>query len=542
VTGSPVLYNLGLIVGAAALLVLLTRRLRVPTILAYIAAGLLLGPATGLVELTHAVELIAEVGIALLLFLVGLELNFERVKDAGPVAVVVALLQMAVTFAAGLGVALLLGFGVGVAVVLGVALMFSSTVVVVKLLAEQNETQSLYGRIAIGILLMQDLVVVVVLTVLAGMGDPEALEASSLALSLGGAFLGMGALLVAALFTSKYLLPAPYRWMTQMPGGLFVWALLWCFAFVIAAEMMHLSVEIGAFLAGISLAQLPNVEDLERRVHPLVNFFVAVFFVSLGIQMELGAAAQYAGAVIAFSLLALVGKPVLIAVLVAWRGQGRYAAFSSGLTLAQISEFSLIFAAMALSVGLIDAGVLSMIAVVGLVTIGGSSFLALNSDALYAMANRRGWLRFLGREAEAAGGEEGLSGHVIVVGMNPMGRALVEGLTARGEAVLALDTDPLKLEGLPSPTLHGNAVYASVLREARLGEAKLLVSTLQIETANNLLAYRCREAGVPAAIHAFDQSVARDLRSLGVAHLIESKYEGTKRIVRDLRDRGVLEL
>jgi len=540
VNEAGILYNLGLMVGAAAVLVLLTRRLKVPTILAYIAAGLLLGPATGLVEITHAVELIAEVGIALLLFLVGMELNFERVKDAGPVAVVVALAQMGVTFAVGLGAALLLGFGVGVAVALGVALMFSSTVVVVKMLAEQNETQTLYGRIAIGVLLMQDLVVVVVLTVLAGMGNPDALEVTALARSLGGAFLGMGVLLAAALLASKYVLPAPFRWMAGMPGGLFVWALLWCFVFVAAAEALHLSVEIGAFLAGISLAQLPNIADLERRVHPLVNFFVAVFFVSLGIQMELGAAAEHLGTVVVFSLLALVGKPVLIAALVAWRGQGRYAAFTAGVTLAQISEFSLIFAAMALSVGLIDAGVLSLIAVVGLVTIGASAVLALRSDALYARANRAGLLRWLGPEREGEGGAEALSGHVIVVGMNPLGRRIVEALHARGEPVLAVDTDPAKLDGLPVPTLHGDAASAAVLHEANLDGARLLVSALQIETANNLIAYRCREAGIPCAIHAFDRSVAADLAELGVDFLIQSKTTGTKQIVRELGARGVL--
>lgn len=537
-----ILYALGLMVGAAAVLVLLTRRLRVPTILVYIVAGLLLGPATGLVELTHAVELIAEIGIALLLFLVGLELNFKRVQEAGSVVVVVALLQMALTFVAGFGVALLFGFGVGAAVVLGVALMFSSTVVVVKLLAEQGETQAPHGRIAVGVLLMQDLVVVIVLTVLAGMGDPGALELEALAKSLGGAFLGMAGLLATAVLASRFVLPTPYRWMARQPGGLFIWALLWCFAFVLAAESLHLSVEIGAFLAGISLAQLSNIEDLERRVHPLVNFFVAVFFVSLGIQMELGAALQYAVPVAAFSLLALVGKPLLVAALVAWQGQGRYTAFTSGLALAQISEFSLIFAAMAVSVGLIDESVLSLIAVVGLITIGVSSILALNSDALYAQASGRGWLGWLGPEGEEAHEEDELRGHVIVVGINAMGRRIVESLVERGETVLAVDTDPLKLESLGCRTLHGNAAYDSVLEEAHLAEAKLLVSALQIEDTNNLLAYRARQAGVPSSIHAFDGSVVDDLRQAGAHHLIHSKPEGSRQIVQTMRGLGALEL
>jgi Kef-type K+ transport system membrane component KefB len=536
-----VLYNLGLIVGAAALLMLLARPLRIPTILVYIVAGLVLGPLTGLVALTEAVELISEIGIALLLFLVGLELNLSKIRDVGKVALVAGIGQVVFTAAGGFGLAMLLGFTVIESVFTAVALTFSSTVVVVKLLDEKKELDSLYGRIAVGIFLVQDLVVIVALTFLSGLANPDDLGFTTIAGSLGLAFLGMGGLLAAALLASRFVLEPVFRWMARMPEGFFVWSLLWCFLFVLSAELLHLSVEIGAFLAGISLAQLPYAEDLRRRVHPLVNFFIAIFFVSLGIQMELEAAAAHWWAALVLSLFVLIGNPFIFMWIIAKLGYGERTSFLTSVTVAQISEFSFIFAAMGLGAGLIDMGILSLIAVVGLVTIGISAYMILYNHELYALARRSGILKmFKATPQETHDEEHGLRDHVIVVGMNPLGYRLVEGLHQRGVPVLAVDTDPAKLEDLPVPTLHGDASNLSVLQEAHLEHARLLVSALQIESANNMLAYRCREAGIPCAIHAFDRSVAADLIELGVDFLIQSKTAGTKQIVRELSARGVL--
>jgi Kef-type K+ transport system membrane component KefB len=543
VTDAGILYNLGLIVGSAAALILLTRRLRIPTILVYIAAGLVLGPVTGLVGETEAVDLIAEVGIALLLFLVGLELNLAKIRDVGKVAVIAGIGQVVFTAAGGFVLSWALGFTIIEAVFLAVALTFSSTVVVVKLLDEKKELDSLYGRIAVGIFLVQDLVVIVALTFLSGLANPDDLELSAVAGSLGLAFAGMGALLAVALLAARFVLGPVFRWMTRLPEGFFVWSLLWCFLFVLAAEVMHLSVEIGAFLAGISLAQLPYAEDLRRRVHPLVSFFIAIFFVSLGIQMELAAAAANWLPAAILSVFVLIGNPFIFMWIIAKLGYAERTAFLTSVTVAQISEFSFIFAAMGVSAGLISGEILSIVAVVGLVTIGLSAYMILYNHELYAATKRAGLLRMFGAADQTDAGEDGkqaLSGHVIVVGMNPLGRRIVEALHARGEPVLAVDTDPAKLDGLPVSTLHGDAASASVLHEANLDGARLLVSALQIETANNLIAYRCRHAGIPCAIHAFDRSVAADLTELGVDFLIQSKTAGTKQIVRELGARGVL--
>jgi Kef-type K+ transport system membrane component KefB len=527
---------------AAAAFVLVARVARVPSIVAFILAGLVLGPVTGILELTGAIEIISEVGIVLLLFLVGLELSLDKIRDVGRVAVIAGLGQVAFTAAGGFALSYALGFSPIESIFLATALTFSSTVVVVKLLTEKGELDSLYGRIAVGIFLVQDLVVIVILTFLAGLGSAGTLDLSSTAIGLLGAFGGMALLLLVALLAARYLLPRLLGWISSSLEGLFIWSLSWCFLLVVGAELLHLSIEIGAFVAGVSLAQLPYTSELRRRVHPLMNFFIAIFFTSLGIRMELGAALEQWFPALALSLFVLVGNPVIFMWIVSRLGYGERTSFLTSVTVAQISEFSFIFAAMGLATGLIDESILSIVALVGLVTIAASAYMILYNSELYERL-RGLWIVRAFRaapEPEISDEVAKYRSHVIVVGLNSLGIRITEELIARGEKVLVIDTDPAKLAKLPCGTLLGSVDHPSVLEEANLAEAKLVVSALQIEDANNLLAYRCRVAGVPCSIHAFDRSVVDELRQIGANHLMIPKNNGIRRIMRELQARGVL--
>ncbi len=531
------LADLGWIICGGLIVVLLADRIRMPSIVAYIAAGLILGPAFGIVEVTHDVELIAEFGIALLLFVVGLELSLDKIKDVGKVAVLAGLGQVVFTAAGGFALSSLLGFEPIEAIFLAVALTFSSTVVVVKLLDQKGDLDSLYGRIAVGIFLVQDMVVIAALTLLAGMaGSEEDPEFSAMALDIGIAFAGTGALLVVALVAARWILPRPFQWAARRPDTLFLWSLCWCFLFVYASVALDLSLVIGAFLAGLSLAQLPYNHDLRRRVHPLMNFFIAIFFVTLGLQMQLDAALEYMGAVVALSLFVLIGNPLIFMFIIARSGYDEETSFSTSVTVAQISEFSFIFATMGLAAGLIGADILSIVALVGLVTIGVSSYMILYSDHLYRWMKKTGILGLFGAaDREKPEVAAGLSDHVIVVGMNGLGRALVRRLCENGESVLALDTDMSKLDDLPCRTMLGNVEYKSVLDAAGLSRAKLLVSALHIEDTNRLLAYQGKQESIPTAIHAFDDSVVDSLKELGVDFLIEPRRDGVRREWKSLK-------
>ncbi|TVP77483.1 MAG: portal protein [Gemmatimonadales bacterium] len=539
-----ILQDLGLILLAATACVLVARLARVPAIVAYILAGLLLGPILGAVEVTDTVHLISEVGIALLLFLVGLELSLEKIRDVGKVAVVAGLGQVVFTAGGGIALCLLLGFDVLQSVFIATALTFSSTVVVVKLLDQKGDLESVYGRIAVGIFLVQDIVVVAALTVLSGLGRTDGTELGEIAMSLALAFGGMGLILLVAAIAARWVLPPTFRWISRSPESLFIWALTWCFLLVLGAELMEVSIEIGAFLAGIALAQLPYHGDLRRRVHPLMNFFIAVFFVSLGIQMEFGDAAGMWLPAVVLSLFVLIGNPFIFMLIITRMKYDEKTAFFTSVTVAQISEFSFILAALGLATGVIGEEVLSLIGVVGLVTIGISAYMILYNGPLYRVVRGLGVLKIFQAAPPEEGGpdeaDNGARDHVIVVGMNDMGRRIVELLHEAGVATVAVDTDPEKLDGLPCTTVLGNSEYSSVLDEARLDRAQLLVSALQIEDTNRTLAFTCQQRGIPCALHAFDHSMTDILDELDVAFLLDSREAGLERMVDSLRKGEVL--
>ena len=535
------LHSLGIMVLAALGVTLVARAVRVPNIVAYIGAGLLLGPALGVLEVTHTIELISEFGIVLLLFLVGLELSLDKIREVGTTAFVAGGVQMGGTALGGGLLAGLFGLPIVEAVVVAVAVMFSSTVVVVKLLEKRDDLDAPYGQIAVGVLLVQDLVVVLVLTFVAGLSGPDELAWADVAWGLGQAFVGMaflGGLIVVA---ARYVLPRAIGWISEMTDGLFIWSLFWCFLVVLGAEALHLSPELGAFLAGIALAQLPQCHELRHRVHPLMNFFIIVFFVALGLQMKLGAALDQWPLALALTVFVMSIKPLLFFGVLPQLGHDEETSFRAGVSLAQVSEFSLIFGALAVSTGLIDEALLSVLTLVGLLTFGLSAFLLLYNDRFYEAVRPYRPLAWLGARQEApARPDDGVRDHVIVVGMNTLGHCLVDCLTDAGETVVAVDTDPEKLASLSVRTVHGNAIHKTTREHAYWTEARLVVSTLSIEGTNNLLAYHAKRAGVPCSIHAFDRTSEEGLRSLGVDHLIRSKHEGARRMLHELESRKVL--
>lgn len=541
-TPYPFLDDLGVVMLGAAAMVLAGRVLRLPPILAYMAGGLLLGPVGGVLAPSESLDLFSELGVALLLFIVGLELSVSKLRDMGGTVLAAGVAQVLLTALPGAGLALVLGFGPGAAVITGLVVAFSSTAVVIKLLDRTGRMDREDGRLAIGILLVQDLLVVVALTVLGGW-DPSA-GAGGLAPHLGGLLIslgGMAVIVAVGAAAGRWVLPGLARWLQPTPEGFFVVGLTWAFAFMIAAETLHLSVELGAFVAGVILAQVPHTEELRRRTHPLVDFFLAVFFVTLGAGIDTSAMAATWPAALAVAALVIVGKPLVVTVVLRLAGQRLRTAFLAGLTLGQISEFAFILAGLAAGIGLVAPDYLGFVGLVGILSIGVSAILVPLGDGL---ADR---LEALPLPAGVRGPPEAPEapvperrGHVVVVGMNTLGRLLVSRFTALGARVVAVDTDAAKLEGLGVETLVGDMTLSSVFGEAGAAEAALVVSTLQIEDVNSLLTFRCRRAGVPVSVHAFDPSLAEELLEIGATHLMISKHDGIRQVEEALHRVGVL--
>jgi len=537
------LLHLGFIVITAATFAFVGKLIRMPTIVGYILAGVVLGPLLKLIEIDDSLDLISELGIALLLFLVGLELSFEKIKDLGRVGLILGGCQVLLTAIGGTLVAYSIGFGLIEAIFLGGTVTFSSTVVVIKLLDQKGVMNRLYARISVALFLAQDIVVIGALTVLTGFGGSEPLTPMEMVINFSQAFGGMALLLTLALIAARYLLPKPFAWAARSPDTVFIWALCWCFLVVMLAHQFHLSVEIGAFLAGIAIAQLPIHEDLHRRLHPLMAFFIAVFLVTLGIKMDLSSFSRVWPAALGLSAFVLLIKPLIVFNILARIRFSEYTAFQTAVATGQVSEFAFILLALGATTGLIGADIVALGGLVGIITIALSSYLIIHSEALYRLFARTGVLRiFRAKQEDDVEALRHRKAHSIVVGMNALGREIVQQLTQRGERVLAIDTDPNKLEGLgTADILIGNVEYQSVVEEIGLREAKIVVSALQIEDTNHMLAYRCRSAGVPCAIHAFDMSVVDDLLDLDTTYLMMPAADGVVQQRKLMQQEGVFE-
>lgn len=548
--GVQFLQSLGLILGAAAVLSGLGRLIQVPTIVSYLLAGVLIGPVLGWVGMSPGLHLFADMGIALLLFLVGLELPFWRIRDIGKVAVVGGLGQFVFTAVIGYWLCRRLEFTAREAFFLSTALTFSSTVVVVKLLDEKGERDRLYGRIAVGIFLVQDLLAMLILTFLVSFSSGVDRSWASAMADSGRALSGLGLLLGLAWVAARYLFRRPFAWAAHSPDLLFIWALAWCFALAWLADYFQLAPAIGAFLAGLSLAQLPYNAHLMRRVNPLMNLFLAVFFVALGLSADVAGALSHRWSTLLLSLFVLIGNPLIFMMVIRWMGYSRRASFLASVTVAQISEFSFIFIGVGLSRGWLGQEILSITALVGMVTMAASAYMILYNHALHRFFERTGILKWwifrlpLRRKRQGRvvgnGHQEPLENHVIVVGMNSLGRKIVRDLHAQGETVLAMDYDWGKLEGLPVRVLMGSVEYLAQLEEAGLPRAKLLVSTLKNQDTNELLAYRCQLAKVPCSVHLLTFCGLDRLRALGVDHAMLPKEEGTRLTMQQLHRMGIL--
>ena len=536
--------DLGLMLVAASFLMLITRRLKTPAVVNYLLAGLLIGPCFGWIHETEHLDFLSETGVILLLFLVGIELNIRHFKAAGKEVMWTGSLQMGLTFLLIYGVTFLLGYANQTAWILGLTFMFSSTVVVVKLLQEHRESKAFHGRIAIGILLLQDVAALAAITWISSMNPSGESPGGSSWIILARAVAGMGALIVIAWLASRFMVNPALNWSLPIPGMMFIWSLLWCFLFVSLAHIFGLSHEIGAFLAGLSLAQSQYNMELKRRVHPLMNFFVVIFFVLLGAKIKLDLSLIMWLHVFMLSALVMVLKFVVVGGVLWKLGRRSEGTVLSGLHLAQISEFSLILIALAARQELVSPEIQTLVAWTGIITIVFSSYgILFRKQLLHWMHHSRTCSRYFDwKQREDADKEEHSteSPTILVIGMNAMGRDIVARLVASGEKVTAIDSDPNKLKGLKCRTIHGNIHDWDLLEAAGFEHAKLIVSALQIEEANQLLAFRAQQASIPCCVMTPDTHAIPALLDLGVSYFITPFADGIKRQRTELVERGLL--
>ena len=415
--------------------------LKQPLILGYIFVGILVGPSVfGWVIAKDQIDLLARMGIAILLFVVGLKLDLHLIRTLGPVALATGLGQIFFTSVIGYFLAIALGMEPVAAIYVAVALTFSSTIIIVKLLSDKREIDTLHGRIAVGFLIVQDIVVVLVMIGLsaygvAGASDEIGQTLVFLLLKGGGLLAGIGLLM-------RYVLPWLLHHLARSLELLMLFSIAWAVFLAILGDSLGFSKEVGAFLAGISLASTRYREAIGTRLISLRDFLLLFFFLDLGAQLDMGALGVQIGPAITLSLFVLIGNPLIVMVIMGIMGYRRKTGFLSGLTVAQISEFSLILAALGVGIGHIGKDTLGLITLVGLITIGLSTYLIIYSHPLYNRLAQ--WLKiferkipYREREEEVLPGDRMVD--VILFGLGRYGGHLARNLRQRGLKVLGVD-------------------------------------------------------------------------------------------------------
>jgi Kef-type K+ transport system membrane component KefB len=472
--------EIGILIGVATLVSLIMRFLRQPLIIGHIITGFLVGRfALGLFQNMETLQLFSELGISFLLFSVGLTLNPKALKDYGLVSAVSGFGQVILTGLVGFGICTLLGMNVITSLYVGVALAFSSTVIVLKLLSDKGDLDKLYVKLSIGSLILQDLIAIVLLFAIPFLTGSQG-SGTDLVRTLA---LGIAAGFVIFLF-SRHVIGRLHRYLTRSQELLFLFAAL------------GFSLEGGALIAGVALSTLPSRHEIGARLAPLRDFFIVAFFILLGTRMVVSDFGAIVEPAIYLSLFVLIGNPLLQLIVLGLMGYRKKTSFQSGMMAAQISEFSLILVALGVSLGQVDPIILSIVTLVGIITIFISSYLILYSDVIYKYIGK--YLSIFERKRVREKPVHDESYSAVLIGGGRVGFDFIDLFMEEGRKFVVIDHDPDTIKRLSAASIpheYGDANDPDLLDDLKISKMELVVSTApELETRHEPAGSYCRGA------------------------------------------------
>ncbi|MBI2508262.1 cation:proton antiporter [Candidatus Woesearchaeota archaeon] len=521
-----VFIELSIILSVATVVAALMRVLKQPLIIGYLLAGILVSPFfLNLIRSQELLSVFSQIGVAFLLFIVGLSLNPKVIKEVGKASLITGIGQVVFTSIIGFFIARLLGFETITSLYIAVALTFSSTIIIMKLLSDKGDLEKLYGKISIGFLLVQDLIAVLILILVSSFSEPnQALNSIMFILIKGGLIIFLLVLI------SLYLLPKLGFFFAKSQELLFMFSVGWGLGLASLFHIIGLTLEIGALLAGITLSLSPYSNEISSKMKPLRDFFIILFFILLGSQLVFKNNAGFILPAIVFSLFILIGNPLIVMVLMGFLGYPKKVGFFSGLTVAQISEFSLILIALGIKVGHLPQDVLSLITVIGLVTIMGSTYFILYSERIYAPLSS--YLSIF--EKKRIKKEKGKKNYdIILFGYNRMGYDLVKSFIKMHKRFLVVDYNPLTISRMHKEKIdceYGDADDLEFLEQLNFKMVKMIVSTVPDFETNLLLIKEVKKKNKRALVIVVSNQVdkAKLLYSEGATYVIMPHFLGGK--------------
>ena len=532
--------ELSLIIAVGAFIALIMRLLKQPLIIGHIFTGIIVGPSVlSLISSAETIEVFSKIGIALLLFIIGLGLNPRIIREVGKVTLLAGSAQIILTGLAGFAVGSIFGLTTTESVVLGTALSFSSTIIILKLLSDKKEQSRLYGKIAIGILIVQDVVATFALLIFTAKTGQDGFSITQL-----GILLVKGLIIaVPLILISTFILPKLQKLIAGSQEFLFLFALGWGFGIAALFEVAGFSIEVGALFAGVTLANLPYAQEISSRLRPLRDFFVIVFFINLGAALSFTNIANIVPLTLVTLFVVIIFKPWTVMMSMGMLGYTKRTSFKTAVSLAQISEFSLVLAALALSNGSIGEDLASVLTIVALTSIAISTYASVFDDGLYEFIEKH-FILFERAKTHNERGKHRKSYELVLFGYHRGGHEFVKVFKALNKKFVVIDYDPEVIDILEQSKinyLYGDASDVELLEEADISRAKLIVSTIT-DFDTNISLLRTLDKFNPNSVfisHADSIDQAAELYQLGASYVMLPHYIGSEKISAFIKKSGL---
>ncbi len=526
---SELFSEVGIIILLVVIVSAIMRLFKQPLIIGYIITGILVSPYFfDVLQNPETIYPFAEIGVAILLFIVGLHLNIKVIKEIGMISIITGIGQVVFTAIIGFLILKWLGFSTIIAIYMGVALTFSSTIIITKLLSDKGDIDSLYGRIAIGFLIVQDIIAVVLSIIISAIsiGTETNLVAKTMIQGIGAT--------IFVIFFGVYILPKITKKIAKSQEFLLLFALGWCLTLAALFDYLNLSLEIGALLAGFTLASSNYRYEITSKLKPLRDFFIMMFFILLGSQMTFSNFSQYIIPIVILSLFILIGNPIIVMILMSMLGYTSRTSFFAGLTVAQISELSLILITLGIKAGHLTNDALSFVTVIGLITFALSTYLILYSNKIYnQVAPIIKLFERKGRKVEEFLSYKNNKHEIILFGYNRIGFSLLKAFNKLKKPYLVVDFNPetikmLKERGIQC--VYGDADDIEFLEEIRVSKAEIIISTIPDQETNILIIEKVRATNKKAVIIVTAQQIEEALENYkkGADYVILPHFLGGK--------------
>ncbi len=531
--------ELSLIIAIGAGMAIIMRAIRQPLIIGHILTGILVGPSLlGLVKSADTIEIFSNIGIALLLFIIGLGLNPRVIKEVGRVAGITGLLQVIATAVLGWSVGILLGLPHTDALFLGIALSFSSTIIILKLLSDRKEQSRLFGKVATGMLLVQDVLATLALLFV------TARTGGGFSITQLGLLFGKGLLIAVPMFIiGNRVLPRLGKFIAGSQELLFLFAIGWGFGSAALFELSGFSLEVGALLGGVALASLPYTQEISARLRPLRDFFIVVFFIALGTRVGFTNLELLMPTIVVSCLLVVIFKPLIVLIIMGLLGYTKRTSFKAGLAMAQVSEFSLIFVILGNRQHLVSDNLVAIITMVALVTIAFSTYMILYADKLFGVFEKS-LSMFERRKAHfEQDGHPSPHYNMVLLGYQKGGHEFMKVFQSLKKPFVVIDYDPEVIDALEHQKvdyLYGDAMDIELLEEAGFHKVKMVVSTISDHETNLFLVKLLGNINPRCVLicHADSVEEAAALYELGASYVMMPHYIGSEKIGAFIRKNG----